>query len=89
MIAIMKAISIHKLTYGTLVVDFTCKGLEAVPQELRNYKITTKTLSMKRAKVNWLFLQYAGTWGRSPQKPENSDIRNNENNQFLEQSSKN
>ena len=73
-----------------LVVDFTCKGLEAVPQELRNYKITTKTLSMKRAKVNWLFLQYAGTWGRSPQKPENSDIRNNENNQFLDsQSSKN
>ena len=72
-----------------LVVDFTCKGLEAVPQESRHYKITTETLSMKRAEVNWLFLQYAGTWGRSPEKPENSDIKNNENNQFLEQSNKN
>ena len=44
---------------------------------------------MKKAKVNWPFLQYAGTWGRSPEKPENSGIKNNENNQFLEQSNKN
>ena len=37
-IAIMRAISIHKLTYGMLVVAFTCKGLEAVPQEFRKGK---------------------------------------------------
>ena len=37
-IAIMRAISTHKSTYGMLVVAFTCKGLEAVPQEFRKGK---------------------------------------------------